>query len=141
MKTTARNQFAGTISAIEEGSVTAQVTIACGPHEIVASMTRAAAERIGARIGATAVAFVKASEVVLVTDFAGYRLSARNQLAGMLTRVHKGAVSALVAVTLADGTVVTATVTNDAVDALGLAPGQPATATFKAYAVMVAVAP
>jgi molybdate transport system regulatory protein len=30
-------------------------------------------------------------------------------------------------------------VTNDAVDALGLAVGQPATAVFKAYSVMVAV--
>jgi len=31
-------------------------------------------------------------------------------------------------------------VTNDAVAALGLAVGQPATAVFKAYAVMLAVA-
>ena len=36
--------------------------------------------------------------------------------------------------------VVTASVTNDAVDALGLAIGQAATAVFKAYSVMVAVA-
>jgi molybdate transport system regulatory protein len=35
--------------------------------------------------------------------------------------------------------VVTASVTNDAVDGLGLAVGQAATAVFKAYAVMLAV--
>ena len=80
-----------------------------------------------------------ASEVVLVTDFAGYKLSARNQLAGTVSRVQRGAVSSLIGLTLPGGTAVTASVTNDAVDALGLAVGQPATACFKAYAVMLAV--
>jgi molybdate transport system regulatory protein len=56
-----------------------------------------------------------------------------------VARVQKGAVTSLVVVTLPGGASGTASVTNDAVDALGLAPGQPATATFKAYAVMVAV--
>jgi molybdate transport system regulatory protein len=48
-------------------------------------------------------------------------------------------VTSLVGITLPGGAVVTSSVTNDAVDALGLAAGQPATATFKAYAVMVPV--
>ncbi|PTT85706.1 molybdenum transport protein ModE, partial [Pelomonas sp. HMWF004] len=47
--------------------------------------------------------------------------------------------SSLVGLTLPGGSTVTASVTNDAVDALGLAAGQPATACFKAYAVMLAV--
>lgn len=140
MKTTARNQFAGTIGAVQPGPATAQVTLTLpGGHEITASMTRAAFDRLGCRVGQEAIALVKASEVVLVTDFAGYRLSARNQLAGTVARVRKGAVSSLVGVTLPGGTRITASVTNDAVDALGLVVGQAATATFKAYAVMVAV--
>ena len=89
--------------------------------------------------GKEALALVKSSEVVLVTDFGGYQLSARNQLAGTVSRVQRGAVSSLVGLTLPGGAVVTASVTNDAVDALGLAVGQPATAVFKAYAVMLAV--
>ena len=43
--------------------------------------------------------------------------------------------------TLPGGAVVTASVTNDAVDALALAVGQSATAVFKAYSVMVAAQP
>lgn len=78
--------------------------------------------------------------MVLVTDFAGYQLSARNQFSGVISRVDKGAVSSLIGLTLPGGAVLTASVTNDAVDALDLAAGQPATAVFKAYAVMVAVA-
>lgn len=140
MKTTARNQFAGTITAVHKGPATAQVTLAvAGGHEITASLTAAAAERLRCRKGQEAIALVKASEVVLVTDFAGYQLSARNQLAGTIARVHKGAVSSLVGVTLPGGMTITASVTNDAVEALDLAVGQPATATFKAYAVMLAV--
>jgi molybdate transport system regulatory protein len=140
MKATARNQFPGTVSAVHKGPATAQVTMDIGNGlEVTASMTTAAAERLAVAVGQEAIALVKSSEVVLVTDFAGYTLSARNQLAGTISRVDKGAVTSLIGVALPGGRLVTASVTNDAVDALGLAVGQTATATFKAYAVMVAV--
>ncbi|MCU0774770.1 MAG: TOBE domain-containing protein [Ideonella sp.] len=140
MKTSARNQFAGTVTAIVRGPATTEVTLrVAGGQEVTASLTTGSAERLGLEPGQDAIALVKASEVVLVTDFAGYRLSARNQLAGTIARVQKGAVSSLVGVTLPGGATVTASVTNDAVEALGLAVGQAATATFKSYAVMLAV--
>jgi molybdate transport system regulatory protein len=140
MQASARNRFPGTIAAVNKGPATTQVTLTVGGGvEITASMTTAAAERLGVATGQQAVALVKASEVVLITDFAGYKLSARNQLAGTVSRVQRGAVTSLVGVELPGGTVVTASVTNDAVDSLGLAVGQTATAAFKAYAVMVAV--
>jgi len=141
MKATARNQFAGSISALELGPVTAQTTITLpGGQEITATMTSAAAKRLQLKTGMEAIALIKSSAVVLVTDFAGYALSARNQLAGTISRLEKGAVSSMVGVTLPGGAVITASVTNDAVDALGLAVGQAATAVIKAYSVMVAVA-
>jgi len=140
MKTSARNQFSGLISAVQPGPATTTVRVAlAGGAEITASLTTAAADELGAQVGQEALALVKASEVVLVTDFAGYRLSARNQLSGTVSRVQRGAVSTLVGLTLPGGATVTASVTNDAVDALGLAVGQPATACFKAYTVMLAV--
>ena len=141
MKTTARNQFYGTISALELGPVSAEVVITLpGGQEISATVTTNAAKRMKLKKGVEAIALIKASMIVLVTDFAGYTLSARNQLAGTISRLEKGAVSSLVGVTLPGGAVVTASVTNDAVDALALSVGQPATAVFKAYSVMVAVA-
>jgi molybdate transport system regulatory protein len=141
MKTTARNQFTGRISAVQPGPATTlvRVTLAGGDPDITACLTTPAAEELGVAVGQDALALVKSSEVVLVTDFGGYRLSARNQLAGTVSRLQRGAVSSLVGLTLPGGTAVTASVTNDAVDALGLAVGQPATAVFKAYAVMLAV--
>jgi len=140
MKTTARNQFAGTITRIDAGPVTTEVVLALrGGNEITATLTSSSAKNLKLKKGLEAIALIKASAVVLVTDFAGYKLSARNQLAGTISRVDQGAVSSLVGVTLPGGEVVTTTVTNDAVSALGLAVGQPATAVFKAYAVMLAV--
>lgn len=121
--------------------MTAQATLTTpAGFEITATMTAAAAKKLKLKQGVDAIALIKASAVVLVTDFAGFTLSARNQLAGTISRVDKGAVSSLIGLTLPGGTILTASVTNDAVDALGLAVGQPATAVFKAYAVMLAVA-
>jgi len=140
MKTSARNQFFGQIADVHEGPATTTVRLAlAGGQQVTASLTTQAAQDLGVKTGQEALALVKSSEVVLVTDFGGYKLSARNQLAGTVSRVSPGAVSTLVGVTLPGGTVVTASVTHDAADALGLAVGQPATAVFKAYAVMLAV--
>ena len=142
MKTTARNQFAGTVAAVEIGPVSASVTIALNTgEEITATMTAAAANRLKLKKGKEAIALIKASAVVLVTDFAGWQLSARNQLVGTISRVERGAVSSLVVVTLPGGASITGTVTNEGVEALGLKVGGAATAVFKAYSVMVAAQP
>jgi molybdate transport system regulatory protein len=134
MKTTARNQFAGTITNIDAGPVTTEVVLVLrGGNEITATLTSNSAKHLKLKKGMEAIALIKASAVVLVTDFAGYKLSARNQLAGTISRIDKGAVSTVVGVTLPGGEIVTTTVTNDAVSALGLAVGQAATAVFKAY--------
>jgi molybdate transport system regulatory protein len=141
MKTTARNQFAGTVSHIESGPVSTEVTLVLrGGQEITAALTTASAKQLKLKKGSEAIALIKSSSIILVTDFAGHVLSARNQLAGTISRVDKGAVSTIVGVTLPGGSVVTSSVTNDAAAALGLAVGQQATAVFKAYSVLLAVA-
>jgi molybdate transport system regulatory protein len=108
--------------------------------EITATMTTAAAKRLKLKKGREALALIKASSIVLVSDFAGWQLSSRNQLAGVVSRIEAGAVSSLVVLTLPGGNTITASVTNEGVDALGLKIGTPATAVFKASSVMVATA-
>jgi molybdate transport system regulatory protein len=142
MKTSARNQFAGTVAALDIGPVSAEVTIALKSGDaITATLTSAAARRLKLKKGKEALALVKASAVVLVSDFAGWQLSARNQLAGTVSRIEKGAVSSVVVLTLPGGMALTATLTNAGLEALGLKVGAGATAVFKAYAVMVATQP
>jgi molybdate transport system regulatory protein len=139
MKTSARNQFVGIVAAVEAGPVAAQVTLRLATGgEIVATLTAASAKRLKLKKGQEALALVKASAVLLVTDLAGWRLSACNQLAGTVSRIERGAVSSLVVVTLPGGMAITATVTNEGAEALGLKIGVAATAVFKASAVLVA---
>jgi len=142
MKSSTRNQFQGTVTSMDVAPVTAQVVIALSTgQEIVATMTRAAAERLKLKVGVPAIALIKASQIALITDFDGYVLSARNQFAGTVSRIERGAVNSRVTVSVPGGAAFTASVTNDAVDELGLKPGAAATAVFKAYSVMVAAKP
>ncbi len=68
------------------------------------------------------------------------RLSTRNQLTGTITDVTLGAVMATVKVKLDGGDqVVTASITRDAVEDLGLESGKPATVLIKSTEVMIGV--
>ncbi|MGW3464639.1 TOBE domain-containing protein, partial [Streptomyces olivaceoviridis] len=65
-------------------------------------------------------------------------LSIRNQLPGTVTEVRPGEVMATVKVRLTGGQDLTAAVTVEAVEQLGLAPGSPVTALVKATEVSLA---
>jgi molybdopterin-binding protein len=68
------------------------------------------------------------------------RISARNQIKGKILEVKKGATTSHVRVEIAPGQVVTASITNEAVEDLGLKQGQTAIVVIKASDVMIAVA-
>jgi molybdopterin-binding protein len=68
------------------------------------------------------------------------RLSTRNQLSGTVTEVTLGAVMATVKVRLDGGDqIVTASITKDAAEDLGLETGKPATVLIKSTEVMIGV--
>ena len=67
------------------------------------------------------------------------KLSARNKLKGKILEVKKGATTAHVRLEIAPGEVITASITNEAVEELGLKPGETAMAIVKASDVMIAV--
>jgi molybdopterin-binding protein len=67
------------------------------------------------------------------------KISARNKLGGKVVAVTRGATTAHVRIEIGPGQVVTASITNEAVDELGLKPGVAATAVIKASDVLVAV--
>ena len=66
------------------------------------------------------------------------RLSARNVLKGKVVNVTKGQTTAHVKIEIAAGAIVTASITNEAVDELKLKAGDAAYAVIKASDVMVA---
>jgi len=67
------------------------------------------------------------------------KISARNQLKGTIVDVVKGATTSHVRIDVGAGVIMTASITNEAVDDLKLAKGQPAFAVVKATDVLVAV--
>jgi molybdopterin-binding protein len=67
------------------------------------------------------------------------KISARNKLRGTLLEVTKGATTAHVRIDVGGGAVMTASITNEAVDELKLAKGQTAYAIVKASDVMIGV--
>lgn len=138
MKTSARNQFAGPISAIREGVVDCEVVIRLDAQlELTAIVTRESAETLGLAVGKEVLAFVKASSIVLMVGEGG-RVSARNRFNGTVANIHQGPVNSEVTLDLPGGRhVITAVITDESVTRLGLAVGQPVIAVFKAPSVFL----
>ena len=64
-------------------------------------------------------------------------ISARNQLKGTITAIDKGAVNAIVKLSVANGLTVSSTISLDAVNELKLEVGKEASAVIKATSVMI----
>ena len=67
------------------------------------------------------------------------RLSTRNQLKGTVLEIEVGSVMTIVKVDLGNGQQMTAAITRDGADGLGLEVGQPVVALVKATEVMLGV--
>lgn len=137
MKSSARNQFAGRIVGLREGVVDFEVRLQLDTdNEIVAIITRESAENLGLAVGGSAMALVKSSSVLLMTD-PEMRITARNRLWGEVTRLQEGPVNSEVTLLLPGGKSVTSVITHDSVASLGLSLGSRACAVFKASAVIL----
>ncbi|MGI6218072.1 MAG: TOBE domain-containing protein [Coriobacteriales bacterium] len=140
MKISARNQLKGIISAVTEGAVNGVVTIEVGDQTIKADITMESIDQLGLKEGKTAYAIIKATNVMFATGNERIKtISARNQLPGTITAVKKGAVNGHVSLKLADGNVVSGSITNAAIEDLDLKVGDPALAVIKATDVIVGV--
>ncbi|MEF8767761.1 TOBE domain-containing protein [Candidatus Accumulibacter contiguus] len=140
MNVSARNVFKRKISALVNGAVNAEVELSLpGGDRIVAIVTENSVRSLALAVGQEAIAYVKAPWVILLAGEPEVRFSARNQLAGQVSRVRKGAVNSEVAIALPGGSTVHAVVTNEAALELGLKEGVPATALIKASHVVLGV--
>lgn len=68
MKLSARNTIKGTIVEIREGMVNAEVVLDADGTTIVSVITKDAVESLGLKVGGTAYAVVKASNVMIAVD-------------------------------------------------------------------------
>jgi len=104
MKTSARNQFSGKIKSIKHGPVTSEITLVLeNGAELVATVTEESCRELGLAEGGIATALIKAGNIIVATDLHPMKLSARNQLSGLVTHVERGAVNSIVSIDIGGG--------------------------------------
>ncbi len=141
MKTTARNQFKGTIEAIQtagSGNDEIIIDIGCG-LEIVAGITQGNTRRLDLSVGQEVVALIKASWILLAVDSDEYEFSTRNQFASTVTAIKAGTSDSEVFLKTDEGIELVAIVTNEGVENMALTIGKPVKALFKAPHVLLAI--
>ncbi|MCX4717522.1 TOBE domain-containing protein [Streptomyces virginiae] len=139
MSLSIRNQIAGTVTAVTAGEAMASVKVRLvGGQDITAAITTDAVKDLGLAEGSSVKALVKATEVALATGPVE-GISIRNQLAGTVTDVATGGATGSVKVSV-EGGELTAAITKDAVEALGLASGTSVVALIKSTEISLAAA-
>lgn len=134
-----RNQIPGTVTSVDRGDVMSVVRVRLdGGQDMTAVVTLEAVRELGLAEGSAVRVLVKATEVSLSTGPLD-GVSIRNQLRGAIVGVSTGDAMAVVRISVPDGEL-TAAVTMEAVNDLGLAPGQEIVALVKATEVSLATA-
>ena len=137
MRSSARNQFVGTVVALRTAPVDFEVTLQLDDNvQLISIITRESAESLGIAMGQELYALVKSSSVMLVTD-RRLKLSPRNQLWGHISKIHRGPVNSEVVINLPGDKTVCAVVTTESADNMQLQENQEACAAFKASAVLL----
>jgi molybdate transport system regulatory protein len=109
LRTSARNALRGTVARIDDGAVTAQVTLALGDGvEIVSVITRRSRDELGLAVGEPAIALIKSSFITLAHE--GAAGIDANRLAGVVADREDGANVCEVSLTLSAGKTLVATV-------------------------------
>ncbi len=139
MKTSARNQFLGTVTKTTRGAVNSEVILDIGGGDSLACIiTNISLDNLGLAPGVEAYALIKAPWVIVTTD-EKLKTSARNRLCGVVSRCVAGAVNGEVIIDLPGGKSVNAIITNDSIENLGLKEGVRACALIKASHIILAV--
>lgn len=134
----ARNQLPATVKNVKKGAVNDEITLElAGGATLTAIITSESTQNLELAAGKEAVAVIKASSVLVSTDET-LRLSARNQLAGTVSRIETGAVNSEVDVKVGGNTFV-AIITKHSAEEMKLAVGQAVNVIVKASHVLVGV--
>ncbi len=140
MKVSARNVFAGTITKITPGVVNTEVVLALnGGTPLVAVVTNGAVDNLGLKEGGSAYAIIKASSVIVGSDLHDAKISARNVMCGTVAKIIEGPVSTEVDVEIGGGNTVSAVITHESSQNLGLKVGGHACTLFKASSVILGI--
>ena len=139
MKTSARNAFHCQVEDIILGDVNARLRLGIiNGVSITAVITRESVHNMKLIVGSTVVALVKASLVMLATGADETIFSTHNRIKGIIARRIDGAVSSEIVLDIGQGKKLTAVITKESANNLGLAEGVEAMAFFEDSHVILA---
>ncbi len=135
VKTSARNQLFGCITAIHSGAVNAEIVLKLkGGEQIIVSISQTSLSDFGLQIGADAVLLINSADITLVTGSNPNQFTARNRLSGSVIRIQQDEVNAEVIVLLPSGEMLVAMITQQSAQSLALVPGMSVWTMFKSNA-------
>lgn len=136
-KSSARNQLLGKVISVTTGAVNVIVELKVSEQlTLIAAVTKDSAQTLGIEFGQELVALIKSSQMVLQQE-SDIKLSADNQLQGVISRIQLGAICSDISVKMADQKSLSVTITEDSLDHLALQVEKPVTVCFNASAVIL----
>ena len=134
----ARNVIKGKVKEIKKGAVNGIVKVDVGEGIVISSnCSMESIEQLGLTEGKEVQVVIKAMGVMLANE--KLNIGARNQVEGTVFEVKKGAINCIVKLKTNGGLVVTANLSLESVEELGIKEGQKAVAIFKAMNVLLMV--
>jgi molybdate transport system regulatory protein len=138
LKLSARNQLTGTITAIEENTVNVIVELTIkNADKLYASITKSSYQELGLQLGDNAIAIIKASSVLLSRTQP--IVGCENVMQGKIIQILSDTTNTEVTLELESKSTITATISNDAFEPLGLKINEEAYAFFNASNVILGV--
>ena len=134
----ARNVIKGTVKEIKKGSVNGIVKVDIGGGNIVSSnCSMESIEHLNISVGSEVQVVIKAMGVLLANE--KLNIGARNQIEGKVTEIQRGSINCIVKLKTTNDLTITANLSMESVDELGIKEGQNAVAIFKAMNVLLMV--
>lgn len=141
LKTSARNQLAGTVASIKRSPLNAEVALNLkGKDRIISHITLGGLENLGLRKGEDAYALIKANWISLAPLSSKSSSLFENRLQGKIELLREDAGHAEIVLRLKGGNTLVAAMTRKEAQKLKLGEGMEATALFKASDVILGVA-
>ena len=132
----ARNVIKGTVKEIKKGAVNGIVKVDIGNGIVISSnCSMESIEQLNLSVGKEVQVVIKAMGVMLANE--KLNIGARNQIEGTVFEIKKGTVNCLVKLKTSNDLVITANLSLESVEELGLKEGNKAVAIFKAMNVLL----
>lgn len=139
MQISARNVFLGKVLEIKNGAINSNVVVELnGGAKISSTITKTSAQNLGLKEGLEVKAIIKSSSVMIAKD-ENIAISARNIIKGEILEIFKGEVNAEVCLDIGKSQILTAIITLNSVDKLGLKVGETAFGVIKSSEVMIGI--